>query len=81
MGKKRIKQKNKVLDGVFTPVEEETETIGIDNSILIYEAEDGSLGIEYVGNVDLKQLTLFNKYLEKHVDKKWDAATKIKEEI
>lgn len=77
MGKR--KKERKIAEPIIEAeieevVNEESEegSIKIDSSVLVYQAEDGSLGIQYVGDVGLKDLQLLSTYLVKHTDAKWE---------
>lgn len=63
-------------------VEETKEEEGqpVDTSLLLYQLEDGSLGMQVIGDVGLKEVTLFQKYLEKYTESMWNNITNFHDE-
>lgn len=51
----------------------------VESSLVLYQLKDGSLGMQVVGDIGLKEITLFQKYLEKYSEAMWNSITDFKD--
>lgn len=69
----------KVIEETIPLGESSPEGEPVESSLVLYQLKDGSLGMQVIGEIGLKEITLFQKYLEKYSEAMWNSITDFKD--